>query len=173
MREEHAKEFDAFVASSGPRLLRAAHLLTGDRARGEDLLQDVLMRTYLRWSKISGDHEAYVRRGLLNGQRSLWTRRLSRESLRSTLPERAAPDDVAADTARVDQVARALGTLTTRERAVLVLRYWVDLTEPQTAAELGVAVGTVKSTTHRALHKLRESPHLAVTSSEELSRDRT
>lgn len=167
MREAQAQEFDAFVASSGPRLLRTAHLLA------EDLLQDVLVRTYLRWSKVEGDPEAYVRRGLLNGQRSLWNRRLSKETLRSAMPERADHADHAADTARVDQVARALHALTARERAVLVLRYWLDLSEAQTAAELGLALGTVKSTAHRALGKLRASPHLTVPSTEEMSRDRT
>lgn len=172
MADQHS-EFDAFVASSGPRLLRTAHLLAGDRHRGEDLLQDVLERTYLRWSRIDGHPEAYVRRGLLNAQRSLWTRRLSRESLRGVVPERPAPGDVAVDAARVDAVARALQGLTARERAVVVLRYWSDLSEAQTAAELGLAVGTVKSTAHRALGKLRASPHLAASATrEDLCRDR-
>ena len=62
------REFDDFVASSGRRLLRAAQLLTGDRHRAEDLLQDVLARTYARWDRIDGNPEAYVRRGLVNGQ---------------------------------------------------------------------------------------------------------
>lgn len=174
MGSGHAVEFDAFVARSGPRLLRAAHLLAGDRHRGEDLLQDVLVRAYLRWSRITGDPGAYVRRALVNGQRNLWARRLSRESLRGVRPEHQAPGDVAADTARVDAVARALQARPARERAVVVLRYWTDLTEAQTAAELGLAVGTVKSTAHRALGKLRASPHLAVPDArEDLCRDHT
>ena len=171
MASEQA-DFDAFVASSGPRLLRTAHLLAGDRHRGEDLLQDVLVRTYLRWSRIHGDPESYVRHGLVNAQRNAWTRLLSRESLRTDLPERTASGDLAADAARVDAVARALQGLTVRERAVLVLRYWSDLTEVQTAAELGLAVGTVKSTAHRALGKLRASPHLSTSAREDLCRDR-
>lgn len=67
-------DFELFVRTRGPRLLRVAHLLTGDRHRGEDLLQDVLVKTYARWSRIRGDPDAYVRQGLLNAGRTHWRR---------------------------------------------------------------------------------------------------
>lgn len=153
MREQE-QAFDAFVASAGPRLLRTAHLLTGDRGLAEDLLQDVLARTWLRWSRVEAP-EAYVRRGLVNAQRNTWRRRAPRPAA-----DPGPAVDVAADTVRVDAVARALRELSVRERQVVVWRYWADLTEAQTAAELGIAVGTVKSTAHRALAKLRASEHL-------------
>lgn len=154
-------EFDAFVAASGPRLLRAAQLLTGDRHRAEDLLQDVLARTYVRWSRLDGAPEAYVRRGLLNGQRSWWRSRASTEVVSAAVPDRPGSGDLSTDAVVQDAVLRAMASLTRRERSVVVLRFWLDLSEAATAAELGIAPGTVKSTTSRALARLRASPHLA------------
>ena len=152
--------FAAFVAEAGPRLLRGAYLLTGDRLLAEDALQDALARAFLRWSRIDSP-EAYVRRALVNGQRSAWRRRRVAERLTPVTPEAGAQSDHADDSVRVDAVARALQALTARERSVLVLRYWHDLSEAAVADELGIALGTVKSTAHRALGKLRLSPHLA------------
>ncbi len=157
------QEFDAFVTASGPRLLRAAQLLTGDRHRAEDLLQDVLARTYVRWSRLDGAPEAYVRRGLLNGQRSWWRSRASRDVITDAVPERPVAADLSTDAVMQDAVLRALAELTRRERSVVVLRFWLDLSEAATAAELGIAPGTVKSTSSRALTRLRSSPHLSRT----------
>ncbi len=161
------REFDAFVGASGRRLLRAAQLLTGDRHSAEDLLQDVLARTYARWDRIDGNPEAYVRRALVNGQRSWWRSPAGRHVPRGAVPDAPAIGDHASAHALNDSVLRAMSALTPRERSVIVLRFWLDLTEAATAAELGVAVGTVKSTTARALARLRASEHLARTAGPE------
>lgn len=154
-------EFNDFVNASAVRLLRAAQLLTADRHSAEDLLQDVLARTYMRWERIDGNPEAYVRRGLLNGQRSWWRSKGRHQIPFEHIPDLAASGDLAAAHASSDAVLHALSALTRRERSVIVLRFWLDLTEAATAAELGIAVGTVKSTTARALTRLRASEHLS------------
>lgn len=157
------EDFAAFVDRCASRLLHTADLLTGDRARAEDLVQDALARSYLRWDHIAhGAREAYVRRAILHGYLDWWRRIRWRE-----LPESAAgPDpvgnDLAADVERRDVVRGALALLTRRERSVVVLRYWLDLPEAQIAEELGIAVGTVKSTASRALTRLREGGDLTV-----------
>ncbi len=154
--------FEAFVTGASGRLLHAGDLLTGDRARAEELVQLALARAFLRWGSIrDGNPEAYVRRTMVNAYLDWWRRLRWRE-----LPEDAAEgrgpqvQDPAIDVVRRDAVRRALAVLTHRERAVVVLRYWFDLTEVQIAAELGVAPGTVKSTAARALRRLRASGHV-------------
>jgi RNA polymerase sigma-70 factor (sigma-E family) len=159
-----ADDFAAFVTASSRRLLHAADLLTGDRSRAEDLVQHALTRTYVRWPALrDGNPEAYTRKIVFHAYLDWWRRLRWRE-----LPER--PDDEAAllpdhatDVARRDAVHRALTSLTRRERAVVVLRFWYDLPEAQIAGELGVAPGTVKSTLSRALGKLRGNEHLRPT----------
>jgi RNA polymerase sigma-70 factor (sigma-E family) len=158
-------DFAAFVSSSSHRLFRAASLLTGgDLATADDLVADALARVYLAWPRIrSDDAFAYARRTVVNLHLD-WRRLLRRraETLTDSVPERSARNvDYSNDVAQRDSVARSLLRLTRRERAVVVLRYFLDLTEEATAAELGIAVGTVKSTNARALLKLRVSPDLA------------
>jgi RNA polymerase sigma factor (sigma-70 family) len=104
---------------------------------------------------------AYVRRILVNAHTEWWRRRWRYEQPADRLPDRAGPDDLAADQADRDRLARALALLTSRERAVVVLRFYADLSERETAQALGVAPGTVKSACARALAKLRISPQLA------------
>lgn len=164
------EDFDAFVAAVSSRLLHAADLLTGDRARGEDLVQHGLAVAYVRWSSLRGGHpEAYVRKVMLHRYLDWWRRVRWREQplLQASEAGRihpaydlGAPGQLDADVARRDAVQRALAGLTRRERAVVVLRYWLDLDEAAIAAELGIAPGTVKSTAARALAKLRHDPHL-------------
>ncbi|WP_331766015.1 SigE family RNA polymerase sigma factor [Embleya sp. NBC_00896] len=164
MDNEAEREFEQFVQANARRLLHAATLLTGDRGRGEDLVQNTLARTYLRWPRIRHDDPiTYVRRGLVNGHRDWWRRKPSHEQPLAYPPDRPAPGDPATELVRRDAVVRALTDLTKRERAVVVLRYYEDLTEAEIAEVLGVAVGTVKSTANRALRKLRVSPQLAPT----------
>lgn len=157
------EDFAAFVDRCASRLLHTTDLLTGDRARAEDLVQDALARSYLRWDHIRhGNREAYVRRAILHGYLDWWRRLRWRE-----LPEAAAgagpvSNDPAADVERRQVVQHALSALTRRERSVIVLRYWLDLPEAQIADELGIAVGTVKSTANRALTRLRESGDLSI-----------
>jgi RNA polymerase sigma-70 factor (sigma-E family) len=153
--------FEVFVAAASGRLLHAGDLLTGDRARAEDLVQLALARAFLRWGSIrDGNPEAYVRRTMVNAYLDWWRRLRWRE-----LPQEAAGQgpsvlDPAVDVVRRDAVQRALRVLTRRERAVIVLRYWFDLSEAQIAAELGIAPGTVKSTAARALVRLRACEHV-------------
>jgi RNA polymerase sigma-70 factor (sigma-E family) len=154
-------DFDEFVLGSSGRLLRVAQLLTGDRGRAEDLVQDAYAKAYLRWDKIRADDPwAYVRRCLVNGYTDWWRRKPWREQPRALLPElRSAPDHAAGAADRAVLVL-ALAGLTRRERAVIVLRFYQDLSEAQIGQALGMAPGTVKSTNLRALRKLRGSVHL-------------
>ena len=150
------QDFEAYVTARTPALLRYAHVLTGDRARAEDLVQGALASSYRHWSRLSarGDVDAYVRRAVLNAHLNRWRRVGRRESLVAEPPEGALPDGVDRLADR-DAVWRALATLPPRQRAVLVLRFYEDLTEAGVAAELGISVGTVKSQTSKGLTKLR------------------
>jgi RNA polymerase sigma-70 factor (sigma-E family) len=150
-------DFEAFVAGHGRRLIHLAELLVGDREAAEDLTQDVLARAYLRWDRVERDDPyAYLRRALINARTDRWRRRLP-VPVADLGAGRVAPDH-AIEIADRDQVFAALRLLTARERGVIALRYYEDLTEAETAAVLGVALGTVKSTTARALAKLRAQP---------------
>jgi RNA polymerase sigma-70 factor (sigma-E family) len=148
--------FIAFVASSQRRLLQLAWLFTGDSHRAEELVQEALVRTYAVWHRVRADDPfGYTRRVLVNAKTDSWRRRSREDLVRDTPePQVAGPDpsDAAADHA---SVVAALQTLAPRERAVVVLRYYVDLSEAETAHELRMSVGTVKSTASRALAKLR------------------
>ena len=149
---ESFDSFDDFARARMHELLRFAHVLTGDPHRAADLVQDALERTLLSWDRVirKDDPEAYVRRAIVNRHVSVW-RRLRREALVPDAPERPYDGERAFDT----ELWAALATLPPRQRAVLVLRYYEDLTEADTAAALGCSVGTVKSQTWRALARLR------------------
>jgi RNA polymerase sigma-70 factor (sigma-E family) len=154
VRDERDGQFDAFVDRRYGSLLRTAYLLTGDRGAAEDLVQTALLETYRRWDRLDDRHDpvGYVRRVLVTTQTS-WARRFSfRERVVAEFDEAAVED--ASPVERVHLV-RALGTLPARMRAVLVLRFYEDLTEAATAAALGCSVGTVKSQTSRGLARLR------------------
>jgi RNA polymerase sigma-70 factor (sigma-E family) len=157
------ESFDDFVRACSHRLLRIGCLLTGgDRARAEDLVADVLARVYLAWPRIrAGDGFGYARRTMMNLHIDWWRGlRRRRETFSGDVPDVPDGSDHGARYAQRDSVTRALRRLTRRERAVVVLRYFLDLTEQETAAELGISRGTVKSTNARALAKLRVSPDL-------------
>lgn len=156
-------EFTAFVAQSGPGLHRTAHLLTGDAHRAEELVQATLVKTYLAWPRACAtDPEAYARRVLANQRIDTW-RKHRREVLvdpvdvpdAADATARASADPVASAAADRDEVIRALLALTPRQRRVVVLRHLVGLSDAEVAADLGVSVGTVKSTASRALAQLR------------------
>ncbi|MFG2041270.1 SigE family RNA polymerase sigma factor [Dactylosporangium sp. NPDC048998] len=160
---ERDAQFAAFMTGGVRRLYRVAYLLSGDAGEAEELTQHALVRTYTAWSRLDGgDAYAYARRILVNLHSDWWRRRRRRERPVPQVPERiaAGPDPADAAVARTS-VARALRQLTRRERAVIVCRYYLDLTEQQTADELGVALGTVKSASARALRKLRVDPELS------------
>lgn len=156
-RTELDADFTEFVAANAHRIRALAQWLSGDPERAADLAQSALERTYVRWGRIqSGDPMAYVRKALLNQQRDWWRRRQHRpEWPTAEVPDIPSHDDHAVGHARRDVMLGALGQLTVRERQVLVLRYYADLSDEQIAAEVGIAVGTVKSTSARGLRKMR------------------
>jgi len=118
-------------------------------------------KVYLAWPRLrSGDPEAYARTIITHANTDWWRRKPWREISTDALPDRPMVTDIAGDLARRDAVVRALAVLTPRERAVLVLRYFYDLQEVDIAAELGCALGTVKSTAARAKAKLKADVNL-------------
>ncbi|QGN50033.1 SigE family RNA polymerase sigma factor [Micromonospora sp. WMMD558] len=159
--EDRARDgFADFVRAETAGLTRFAYLLTGDRHHAEDLVQVALARVAVRWERLD-DPAAYLRRVLYTQAASWWRWLRSRppERLGGAPPERASPDEDA-DLRLV--LRAALARLTVRQRAVLVLRYYEDRTEIETAALLGCRVGTVKSQTRHALGRLRVlAPELA------------
>lgn len=159
--------FTSYVRDRGPALLRTARSLTANPSDAEDLLQTALTKTYLAWDRIDDHHalDGYVRRTLVNTRTSQWRKRRVDEFALATdeLPERPAPGPDAADRqAQRDAMLRAVSRLPPRQRAMVVLRYYEDMTEAQTAQALGVSIGTVKSAVSRALDKLRDDPELAL-----------
>ena len=166
MDDRAREDFRDYVAARSPVLLRTAYLLTGNRTDAEDLLQTALAKTYLAWDRIR-DREAvdgYVRRVLVNTQTSWWRKRKVDEHPTNDLSEQPGQDargDFVTAHALHDALWAALTTLPKRQRAIVVLRYYEDLSEAETARIMGISVGTVKSTTSRALVKLRESSLLA------------
>ena len=149
--------FADFVSARWPRLYHLAYLLTGEPAAAEDLLQTTMEKTCARWSSVSRMEapDAYVRTLMVNAlissrRRPVWTR----EWLRDVVPDRPSPppDEGVIDHALLWPL---VCTLPERQRAVIVLRYYEDLSEGETARVLGCAVGTVKSQAHDAMHALR------------------
>lgn len=155
-------EFVEFAGSATPRLLRLGWLLTGDRHQAQDLVQSTLVRTYTSWHRIRDeDAFAYTRRILVNLHTDWLRRRFWLERSVPDIPDQPAPaDGHGAVDARMALVA-ALQSLSRRERSVVVLRYYMDLSEAETAETLRLSVGAVKSFAWRGLRKLRDSPHLS------------
>lgn len=169
--------FADFVAARGPALMRTASLLTGDRGHAEDALQEALTKAALKWPSISrdGNPEPYVRQALYTVviDRWRWRSRRAQESLGET-PDRPADGDHSADADRRLVLREALTRLTPRQRQVLVLRFYEDLTETQTAHAMRCSTSTVKSQTRHALARLRElAPELAETFDRALPADDT
>jgi len=152
--------FEDFVAGSSARLFTMARLLTGgNRAEAEDLLQGAYERAYRRWGRITrrADPERYVRQILVNASIDRW-RRIGRHPEIPLAGSGADPRtaDTASAVADRDLLLRGLTALPPRQRAVLVLRYFEDLSEAETATMLGCSVGTVKSQAARGLARLRD-----------------
>ena len=144
-------DFEEFVVARRDALLRTAYLLTGDHHDAEDLVQSALIKVVPKWSRINDRPEPYVRKVLARESVSRWRRRRWREVTTAVVPETTHHD-------RADRIAllEDLRGLSPRQRAVLVLRYFDDLTEADTAAALGISVGTVKSHARDALARLRD-----------------
>ncbi|MDQ2750033.1 MAG: SigE family RNA polymerase sigma factor [Actinomycetota bacterium] len=152
MRDEAG--FRSFVEANGATLLHAARLLTGDHHRGEDLVQGALTKVYLKWDRIDTPL-AYARKALVTGHIDSTRRKWWGERPTDVLPDQPGRADGLAASDERDELRRLLGELNPRERAVVVLRYYCDQSEHETAAALGIPVGTVKSTCARALARLR------------------
>ncbi len=153
-----ATEFDSFVRGRTPALLRAAYLLTGDQHLAEDLVQSALARTHRHWAPLhhEGNPEAYTRKTMYHLQVSRWRRPKVAESMPGDLPEPGRGGYVHTGMAGTRlTLRRALLRLTPKQRAVLVLRFFEDHSEAETAELLGIAPGTVKSQTAKALARLR------------------
>jgi RNA polymerase sigma-70 factor (sigma-E family) len=149
--------FEEFVAGRGDRLYRAAWLLTGDAHAAEDLLQTVLARVWPKWSLIARDNpEAYTRRALINTHASWWRRRWRGETPTQDLPDITLVRDAFAEVDLEQSLAAAVQRLPPRQRAVVVLRYFEDLSVEETAQVLGCHPGTVKSQAAKALRILRQ-----------------
>lgn len=145
--------FREFVEVHYTDLLRTAYLLTGSRDSAQDLVQNALLKALRRWRSVD-EPRAYVRRILVNERTSLWRRIGSREVLTAIMPERSSADAADSVAAR-DELLGALDRLPVRMRTVLVLRYWEDLSEADTAQLLGCSIGSVKSQASRGLARLR------------------
>jgi RNA polymerase sigma-70 factor (sigma-E family) len=164
--ESATDDFDAFVRSRRRALLRSAYMLTGDQFLAEDLVQSALARTHRAWSRLAdpANAEAYTRKVMYHIQVSWWRRNRVAESVTDTSPEprpTGGPGEATGLTNRMT-IQGALLKLSTKQRAVLIYRFFEDRTEAETAELLGVAVGTVKSQTAKALARLRTvAPELA------------
>ena len=158
-RVAREREFTAFVEQASPELLRIGWFLTGDVHAAQDLVQTALLRTYRRWHRIDPPRAvAYTRTIMLNHARDEWRRHGSgRVTADPDAGEHQPPTpDHATTTSEQDRLIRGLRTLPERQRAVVVLRYYVDLSERQVADELGISTGAVKSAASRGLARLRE-----------------
>jgi RNA polymerase sigma-70 factor (sigma-E family) len=155
-------DFDEFVVACSGRLLRTSYLLTRDAALAEDLLQTALAKAWSAWHRLEGAPEPYVRRIVATTYATWWRRRWRGETPTGELPEAAVPSSGAGagDAEARHDLWVAVGRLPRRQRAVIVLRYFDDLTETATAHAMGCSVGTVKSQTAKALAHLRVDPAL-------------
>jgi len=153
-------EFEAYMAARQASLLRTAYLLSGDRDTAEDLVQTAFAKLYLSWDKVQRRElvDGYLRRILVNEHSSLWRRPWKRrERPTDRLPETATADAVRDD--RRAALWQFVQTLPRRQRAVVVLRYYEELSEAEIAQILGISPGTVKSQASRALASLRSRVH--------------
>jgi RNA polymerase sigma-70 factor (sigma-E family) len=156
LRSHRDLEFEAWLVAREPALQRTAHLLTGDVHSAQDLVQNTLAKLYLSWDRIQdrGSVDAYARRILVNEQRTAWRRPVRRrEQVTDVVPDRPAPYEEY-DGHR-DAVWRFVCSLPPKQRAVVVLRFYEQLTEPEIAELMGISLGTVKSQSSRALAALR------------------
>jgi RNA polymerase sigma-70 factor (sigma-E family) len=166
-------DLESFLAERGEPLLRTAVLLTGGKEAGEDLLQAALERLLRHWSAIVGDPEGYLRRTLYNLAADGWRRqRAWRGRLRLLQNETAAADGTIAVDDR-DTLIRLLIQLPPRQRAVIVARYWEQLTEAETAEVLGCSVGSVKASASRGLQRLRQLSGTAPGAENDLAKEKS
>ncbi|WP_405964347.1 SigE family RNA polymerase sigma factor [Streptomyces sp. NBC_00723] len=163
MQAEQEDRFQEFVRARWSRLVRTAYLLTGDVHHAEDLTQTALAKAYRSWRRISrsDNPEAYVRRMLVSCNSDRFRKRRVTEALTAAPPERAGRDEGAGRVEERGSLLAGLAQLPPKQRAVVVLRYWEDLSEAEVADVLGCSPGTVKSQASKGLAKLRRYPGLA------------
>ena len=150
-------DFEDWLAAREGALQRTAHLLTGDVHSAQDLVQTTLARLYLRWDRVRGadNIDAYARTALVNEFRSSWRRAGRRpELVVAAVPDTAAAEAPPYDGSR-DAVWRFVCSLPPKQRTVVVLMFYEQLTETEIAHLMGISVGTVKSQSSRALAALR------------------
>ena len=157
MKPDRWAAFEEFVQAHGDALVRLSFALCGDRGKAEDAAQEALTRVYLRWSRLD-DPLPYARRSVVNATRDSWRSRSRQQQREQVVAGYAADLPVALDdlVADRDRLIRALLRLPYGQRAVIVLRYWLQLPEQETADVLGISAGTVKSQASRALGRLRQ-----------------
>ncbi len=150
-------EFSTFVRMHSTALLRSAYLLAGERGAAEELLQDTLVRLYPQWSRVVNAELpiAYVRRCLTNNFLNGRRKRSASELLFADPPDRGHDPDLAGQVSDRELVRALLDGLTARQRAVLVLRFFDDLSDAEIAADVGCREGTVRSIISRSLQALR------------------
>jgi RNA polymerase sigma-70 factor (sigma-E family) len=155
-------EFSDFMHGRWSQLVRLGYGLTGDLQLAEDLAQTAFARAYASWSRVrkADDPDAYLRRIVVNANRSRFRKRRVSETLTGSVPDVLLSPDGTGERQDRDALMRALMELPYGQRAAVVLRYWMDMSETQTAAVLGCSVGNVKSQASRALAKLRTSSAL-------------
>ncbi|MEU4042973.1 SigE family RNA polymerase sigma factor [Streptomyces antibioticus] len=164
------EEFQAFVIGRWPRLMRTAFLLTGEQHAAEDLAQTTLEQVYVAWNRVAAadEPEAYVRRVMINTHSRRYRKKL-REFLAPRGEDPGLTHEIADTGDRIAQaddrhtLLKALAELPPRQREAVVLRYWEDLTESQTAQAMGCSIGAVKSNAAKGIAKLRAIPGLAET----------
>ena len=157
LRSTRDAEFEAWLLAREPALQRTAHLLAGDVHSAQDLVQETLAKLYLSWERIRdlNSVDAYARRILVNEHRAAWRRPVRRrEHVTDELPERPSAADPEYD-GRREAVWRFVCSLPPKQRAVVVLRFYEQLTEVEIAELMGISEGTVKSQSSRALASLR------------------
>ncbi|MFH8799645.1 SigE family RNA polymerase sigma factor [Streptomyces sp. NPDC017936] len=163
MQAELEAQFQEFVRARWTRLVRTAYLLTGDAHHAEDLTQTALAKAYRSWRRIarSDSPEAYVRRMLVSCNSDRFRKRRVAEALTAAPPETPGRDEAVGQVEERGSLLAGLALLPAKQRAVVVLRYWEDLSEAEVAEVLGCSPGTVKSQASKGLAKLRTYPGLA------------
>ncbi|WP_406382267.1 SigE family RNA polymerase sigma factor [Streptomyces sp. NBC_01618] len=157
MAQGEVLEFEEYVRTRQEALLRSARRLVPDPVDAQDLLQTALVRTYGRWDGIADKSlaDAYLRRVMINTRTEWWRSRKLDEVPTEQLPD-ASVEDGTEQRANRALLVDVLGVLAPKQRSVVVLRHWEQMSTEETAAALGMSTGTVKSTLHRALARLRQ-----------------
>lgn len=154
MSQSYEQEFADFMAAASPQLTKTAWLLTGNAHQAEELVQEAFTRTFMSWRKARKDPMSYARK-MLTSRKTALKRTQIREPVVPQVPDEHIESSESAIADR-DRLTKALATLTERQRNIVVLRHLMGLSEQQVADDLGVSVGTVKSTASRGLAQLRE-----------------